>query len=203
MDFNKFISLSLVTVLIFLQRFIGLIITPYKTMRKISQDTDKAQVICIFILVYIYFFLMQRLKEYAYPSYVIFVIFFLNFLVTVLFFRGMSRLLHGNAHVMKIVPTLAYGLIPTLIWFISNSILFVILPPPHSYTMYGKLFSIFFLSFSISLLIWKIMLFYLAVRFSTGMKFITICYIVLLYLCIFLPATFFMYQLQVFRVPFI
>ena len=172
-------------------------------MRKISQDTDRSQIIFIFIIVYSYFLLMQDLKEYAYPSYIMFSIFLINFLVTVGFFRGVSWILRGNAHSIKIINTLTYSLIPTLIWFISNSILFVILPPPHSYTMYGKLFSIFFLSFSISLLIWKIMLFYLAIRFSTGMKFVTICYIVLLYLCIFLPATFFLYQLEIFRVPFI
>ena len=203
MDSNKLAAYSLATVVLFFQRFIGLIITPYKTMRKISQDTDKSQTIFIFIIVYIYFLLMQDLKEYMYPSYIMFFIFLVNFLITVVFFRGVSWILHGNAHSIKIIHTLAYSLMPTLIWFISNSILFVILPPPHSYTMYGKLFSIFFLSYSISLLIWKIMLFYLAIRFSTGMKFLSICYVVMLYLCIFLPATFFLYQLQIFRVPFI
>jgi hypothetical protein len=98
---------------------------------------------------------------------------------------------------------LSYSLFPTLIWFTTNSVLYRFLPPPRTISILGKAFSVLFLSFSISLLVWKLILVYLAIRFSSKLNFYNIVYIILLYLCIFIPYSLLLYHLKIFRIPFI
>jgi hypothetical protein len=81
--------------------------------------------------------------------------------------------------------------------------LYILFPPPRFPTLLGKGFSIFFIAFSISLLIWKFILFYLALRFSTKLSFFRLIYLIFLYLTWFVPYSFLLYYFKIFRVPFI
>ncbi len=104
---------------------------------------------------------------------------------------------------MSLVYTYSYSLLPTLIWFTTTSILYLLIPPPRSLSLLGKGFSIFFISFSLTILFWKLMLTYLALRFSLKISFYRIIYFMILYLCWFLPYSLILYNLKIFKVPFI
>lgn len=206
MDFKKILVNCLTSFLIVLKRFVGLIFNPYKTMRRISEEKDYYQPTIIIGLVFVYFKFIYFLRDKIYPATLIYVLFIINFLLTVAFFYLLSKLFIKNKKEItfsSFVFTFSYSLLPTLIWFLSTSILYIILPPPRMFSLLGKGFSIFFIAYSLSLLIWKFILVYLAVRFSSKQNFFRVIYMIIFYLIWFIPYSIFLYQFKFFRVPFI
>jgi len=206
MDFKKILVNFLASFFVLLKRFILLIISPYKTMRKISYEKDYYQPIIIISLVFIYFKFIYYLRDKIYPATLIYFLFIINVLLTVIFFYLLSKLFSNNKKEItfsSFVFTFSYSLFPTLIWFLSTSLLYIFLPPPRTLSLLGKTFSIFFIAFSLSLLIWKLILGYLAVRFSSKQNFLRIFYMMILYLTWFLPYSVFLYYFHFFRIPFI
>lgn len=203
MDFNKIIINSIASIIFVLKRFFLLIFFPYKTLRKISQEDDYSQLAVIFFFVFAYFSIAGGLRKFNLSVIIVFLFFFTHFLLTTLFFYWLSTLFNKNSSYKSFVFTFAYSLLPTLFWFITNSILFIIIPPPRSFSLLGKSFSVMFISFSLSLLIWKIILNYLAIRFSSRLSFYKIIYFIILYLCFFIPCSILLYSLKIFRIPFI
>ncbi len=189
--------------LIVIQRFILLIFTPYKTMRSIHTEKDYSQVGIIILFVFAYFQLANKAKQLFFPSLLAPAVFILQFSLTIIFLYAVSRLLNSKANLRSFIFTISYSLIPTLIWFTFNSLLYRLLPPPRTVSLPGKAFSIFFITFSISLLVWKFILVYLAIRFSAKMNFFSIMYVILLFLCVFIPYSLFLYHFHIFRIPFI
>lgn len=185
-----------------IRNFIFLIFSPYKTVRKISIEDDYYQLVIIFFLVFIYFKFIYYLRSDPHPATFLFIIFFINFLATTGFFYLISKNF-GKVNFRSFIFTFSYSLFPTLIWFISNSILYVLFPPPRFPSLLGKGFSIFFVTFSISLLVWKLILLYLSLRFSTKSNFFRIIYLIVLYLVWFIPYSIFLYHFKIFRIPFI
>jgi hypothetical protein len=55
----------------------------------------------------------------------------------------------------------------------------------------------------LSLLIWKLILEYLAIRFSSKQNFFGILTMIIYYLIWFIPYSIFLYQFKFFRIPFI
>ena len=186
-----------------IRNFILLIFYPYKTMRKISLEKDYYQLIIIACLVFLYFKFIYFLRDQPYPATLIFIIFIFNFFLTVFFFYFLSKFTDKKVKWKSFVFTFSYSLFPTLIWFLSTSFLYIILPPPRTFSLLGKAFSLVFIIYSLSLLIWKLILEYLAVRFSSKQSFFRIVYMIILYLIWFLPYSILLYQLKLFRIPFI
>ena len=171
-------------------------------MRKIEREKDYYQLGIIFLLVFIYFKFIYFLRNNPYPATFVFIIFLINFLLTTGFFYLVSKN-SGKVNFKSFVFTFSYSLFPTLIWFICNSILYVLLPPPRTLSFLGKGFSIFFVAFSLSLLAWKLILVYLSLRFSSRLGIYRILYMIFLYMIWFIPCTIFLYHFKLFRVPFI
>jgi len=189
-----------------MRNFILLIISPYKTMRKISLEKDLYQPALIIGLIFIYFKFIYYLRDRIYPATLIYLIFVINFFLTISFFYLLSKLFNKNKKEIKFysfVFTFIYSMLPTLIWFLSTSILYIFLPPPRTFSLMGKGFSIFFIAYSLSLLIWKFILVYLAVRFSSKQNFFKVLTMIIYYLIWFIPYSIFLYQFKLFRVPFI
>lgn len=186
-----------------LRNFIWLIFAPYKTLRKISEEKDWFQIVIILFLVFVYFKFIYFLRKPIYPATVVFIFFLANFFLTVGFFYLISRIFNKKINFRSFLFTFSYSLFPTLIWFIVNSLLYRVLPPPRTFSLLGRGFSIFFIAFSISLLLWKMIVLYLSVRFSSRQNFYRIIFMIILYLAIFLPATVIFYRLKIFRIPFI
>ncbi|MCX7881099.1 MAG: hypothetical protein N2482_01125 [Patescibacteria group bacterium] len=183
-----------------------LIFYPYKIVRKISLEGDWYQVCLIFLGVFGYFKFVYFLRDKPYPASLTFLFFLINFFLTVSFFWLFAWLIDNKKtkkDYLSLIHTFSYSLLPTLIWFLTVSIFYLILPPPRTTSIFGISFSVFFLAFSFSLLIWKLILVFLSLRFSLRLGFYRIFYFLIFYLLWFLPYSVFLYHFRIFRVPFI
>ena len=203
MDYSTFFVNILASVFLVLQRTLSLILSPYKAMRKISKETDVLQIFIIFALIFIYFFFANKVRPFTYEYYFLFLLTIFHYLLTVYFFYYISSIFQKGSLISSFAFSLAYSLIPTLVWFIANSFLYILLPPPRTTSMMGKAFSLVYISFIVSLLLWKLILTYLAVRFSSRLNVVRVVYFMLLYLIIVLPYALYLYLVGLFRIPFI
>ena len=172
-------------------------------MRKISLENDYYQLLVILGIIFVYFKFVYFLKNETYPATLIFLLFLLNFFLTITFFFLLSKLFNKESDWKSFLFTLSYAVLPTLIWFLSTSVLYIFLPPPRTFSLLGKTFSIIFTTYSLSLLIWKLILVYLAIRFSSKQNFFRIIYMIMFYLLWFIPYSIFLYYFKLFRIPFI
>lgn len=193
-DLNRTISSAAASILIVFRRAVLLIFTPYTTMRKISLETDFSQVYVILALVLVYF-LFSGIEKLP--------VFLLNFSITLLIFKLLGKVFNKDFRESSLVFTLTYSLIPTLIWFVFTYIMYLFLPPPRGFTTLGKAFSIFYICFSLSILLWKIILEYLTLRFSVKKGFYSIMYILLIYIVYLWNFSVIMYRFGLSKVPFI
>lgn len=203
MDFSQRGISFFASLLIVLRRLILLVFLPYKTIRKISLDKDSLQTIIILFSILIYFIISSKLRTLYYSPFIIYLVFIINFFITTAFFHFGAKIIKSKSDWLSFVLTFSYSLFPTLIWFITSSGLYYVLPPPRTLSILGKSFSILFIAFSISLLCWKIILMYLSIRFSGRLNFYRTVYLMILYLCWFIPYSVLLYNLKLFRVPFI
>lgn len=203
MDFESIVASITASFLILIRRFILLIFQPYQTVRKIGQEKDYLQVIIILLLTLVYFILSGAIRQTTIPVIIIYGIFLGNFIMTIGFFYLLAKLSKKDITLSSFIFTFSYSLLPTLIWFSANSLFYHFLPPPRTTSIWGKSFSVFFIAFSLSLLFWKIILVYLSLRFSAKQHFYRIVYYIILYLSVLTPYSFFLYQLRIFRIPFI
>lgn len=203
MDSKLSISSLFASVVIVIRRSLLLIFFPYRTMRTISLRSNRYQVYVIFGIALIYFLAAHRYRNSLAMGIFAFAVFLGLFYLTVFFFYALSLRSKQQIRFNSFVYTFSYTLIPTLFWFWTTFLLFVILPPPRMYTFLGMGFSIFFVAYSLSLLAWKFILVYFAVRFSSRQGIYRIIYMLLLYLLIVLPISVFFYYQRLFRIPFI
>jgi len=200
---KKYLIDFLISLILVIKNFFSLIFYPYKTMRKISLEKDFRQIFFIFLLVFCYFKFVYFLKDNPYPAIFTFFVFFINFFLMTGFFYFLAKILKYEIKFVSLIFTFSYSIFPTLIWFFSTSFFYLVLPPPRTTSFLGKLFSIFFITYSLSLLFWKIILFYLSLRFSTKQNFYRIIYMTLIFLLWFTPYSIFLYHFKIFRIPFI
>ena len=183
-------------------------------MRKIAKETDYGQPIIIFLIAIGYFCYAQIVRQrtlhpliFASSALISIVMFGITFvLVTKFFYFLYRRRTFQGAHEVTYKPfvfTFAYSLLPTLIWFYATSTLYYVLPPPRTTSFLGKGFSLTFVTFSVTLLLWRIILAYLSVRFSAKASFYKVVASLVLFAMWILPYSYFMYQLRIFRIPFI
>lgn len=175
-------------------------------MRKISLEKDYYQPALIIGIIFLYFKFVYYLRDKVYPATLIYLLFIADFLLTISFFYFLSKIFIKNKKEVTFRGfffTFSYSLLPTLIWFLTTSILYIFITPPRSFSILGKGFSIFFITYSISILIWKLILMYLAIRFSSKQNFFRIIYMMIFYLMWFTPYSILLYYFRLFRVPFI
>jgi len=172
-------------------------------MRKISQEQDYGQIFIILSVIFLYFKFAYFLRDDPFPATLTYSVFIIHFFASIGFFYFMANNSSVKNSFSSFLFTFTYSLLPTLIWFASNSVLYIFVPPPRSYSILGKGFSIFFIAYTISLFAWKIILTYLALRFSTKANFYKIFYLLLLFFIWFIPYSVFLYHVKIFRIPFI
>jgi len=205
MDFNIFFLSTITSLVLFFRTTFLLIVSPYKTMRKIAQSDDLMQPVIIFLLIGTYFIYADKIRENPYSPFFLFFLTLVNFILTIVFFALIKLLSAEKREIRfsKFIILFSYSLIPTLIWFTVNSILYVLLPPPRTPSFLGKGFSIIYTAFSIAVLSWKVMVTYLAVRYSTELKFFRILYSFILYLVAVIPYSFILYFAKISKIPFL
>lgn len=185
------------------RRCVQLIFYPYKTMRQIAQETHDLQIAIIFGTIFLYYLLVPSIRPEVESPVVQFSLVLFHYLMTVTFIAFFGRFLSSEISVRSLLFLFAYALIPTIIWFFLTSFLFALLPPPRTLSLLGKVFSVVYITISISLLAWKVMLWYLAVRFGTKLRFFTILFLAILYLAVVIPYSFYLYHFGLFRIPFL
>jgi len=187
----------------------GIVHTPYVTYRRLVKQ-DPYQLVLVFLLVAGYFFGISPLKTgslhpfllslntarlfTAALSIYVFICLWLYFLV---------KTLGKEGHLGEIMLGWGYTLIPTLIWFLVTSFFYVILPPPRTSSFWGTSFSVLYLTFSLSLLLWKGILYYLTLRFSLKLS----VWEMVLMSAVFIPTigviSTLAYLLGIYKIPFI
>lgn len=196
--------------LIVLRNFFGIAVYPYKTMRRVSQERDILQLVLIGILIYFYFVIANIIRQKTLHPFIIssssflsFIFFLITFSLAVSFFALLGKTRDKKFSPSPLIFSFAYSLLPTLIWFFATSLLFFILPPPRTASILGQGFSLVFVVFSLTLLVWRMILLYLSVRFSLKTDFYQTLFYIVLFLVWFLPYSYFMYYFGIFRIPFI
>ncbi len=194
----------------FIRSFVGIITKPYETYRRIVNNGSLWELVPLGFLLSVYFLIASLVKTAAFRPFVLtkqFVLIALSVLVTycvtVVLLWAVGTFVHGKGHIRSIALAWGYTLIPTLIWFLGTSILYVLFPPPRTGRPLGMIFSAIFLVFSSVLFFWKLMLTYLTLRFGMRLDLWRIIAVIGIVGGSMLCYSVGMYRLGIFRIPFI
>lgn len=184
---------------IFLRRSVGLILTPYATMRRISIESSWRESAWGALFVVLYFLITNTVR------------FWINgllgavglFLISTLFFSLLPGKDTFQKRFERMYITWSYTLVPTLLWFYITLFFYFLIPPPRTISLLGKSFSIFYIALSVSLLLWKLILVYLSIRFSLRIHLYRVIYYMLIYLALSIPLWLFLYNIGISRIPFV
>lgn len=190
---------NLFSFILFARRCIGLIFTPYATMRKISIDNSNKDTLFIFALTFLYFLITSTVRNWTHGLYGSMGL----YIFSIVFFSILPAQDIYSVRLKRIISTWTYTLVPTLIWFYSTLLFFFLLPPPRTVSFLGQLFSIFYIAFSGSLLIWKLILVYLSIRFALRIHLYRVIYYVLIYLTLSIPLWVALFKTGISRIPFV
>lgn len=203
-------GLLLVSGVNFTRNIIGIIFCPYETYRRIVERGSFFELPFVGALLALYFAVASIVKTNAFRPFLLTAMFVklalaagAGFILVVATFWLAGRLVGSSSKLKGLVIGWAYTLVPTLIWFLATSILYVILPPPRTTSPAGMLFSLVFLVFSAILLFWKLMLSYLTFRFGLRLDLKKIFLVTLMCLPFIALYSYGMYRLGVFKVPFL
>jgi Yip1 domain len=189
---------------------IGLILKPYETMRRIVQKGTAWELLYVAIPLALYFAIASIVKTAAFRPFLLTKQFMvlglaagLSYGVSLVLFLTVGRIIGANIRQKGLAIAWGYTLIPTVCWFFATSLLYVIIPPPRTESIWGILFSALYLIFSATLLSWKIILGYLAIRFGMRLPLGKILIISASVLPLLGLYSVMMYRLGIFRIPFL
>lgn len=194
----------------FSQNIIGIVTRPYETYRRIVDRGTSWEMVYVGILLAFYFALASLVKTAAFRPFLLTRQFILlvsaagvSFLVTVGVLWLAGRLVGGEGKFSVLVRAWAYTLVPTVLWFLFTSVLYVVLPPPRTTSVLGVAFSIVFLLCSAMLFWWKLQLGYLTLRFGMRLDLLKIMIVAAVSAVVLGFYSSGMYKLGIFKVPFI
>lgn len=189
---------------------LGLMHRPYSTMRALSEKSTLGDVLLQWAWVIGVLGIVSLVR--VHPNRVLplthqFSTLVLSVVVTHVCIVGLLLLLRhvvqSRVSTKGLISSWSYTLFPTSLWFFVSSLLYVAFPPPRSTHVLGVLLSIFYLVFSIVLLLWKTTLVYLVLRFSLRMGLFKIIFLACVMLPLITTYIFVMYRNSIFRVPFL
>jgi hypothetical protein len=194
----------------FFQNAVGIVTKPYETCRRIAGRARVAELPMLSVFLFSYFAVASIVKTAAFRPYLLtrqFLVlcvgaFFLYAVAVISIWKG-AKIVGGKGTFRSVAVSWAYTLIPTAVWFLVTSLLFVLLPPPRTSSIQGILFSMLYLIFSVTLLFWKIILAYLSVRFSMKLDLLRIVGASAIASPFIVGASILLYRFGVFRVPFL
>lgn len=168
-------------------------------MRSISVEKDWLDVIWIGIFSVLYFLITNSVRSWING----FIGAIGLYMGSVIFFSLLPASGSWKEKLQRMAKTWSYTLLPTLIWFYSTLLFYFILPPPRTTSILGQIFSIFYIAFSGSLLVWKLILVYLSIRFSLRIHLYRVIYYILIYLALSIPLWILLYNSGISRIPFV
>jgi hypothetical protein len=194
----------------FAQNSLGIIIRPYETYRRINRQENIWELPFVAIILSLYFAIASLVKTEAFRPYLLtkqFVLLtgaaIISYAIATFIFYKSAKLVGGVGTLRRVAMGWGYTLYPTLIWFLSTSILYIFLPPPRTSSAAGMAFSVLYLVFSTTLFFWKAILLYLTLRFGMRLTLPRILLVLALSLPLLGIYSYGMYILGIFKIPFI
>ncbi len=195
---------------IVLRSLVGLVVRPYETVRSIASRANVWELTVVAVLLAFYFSLASLVHIAAFRPFLLTREFIklagasaLTYGVAVVVFWISGRVVGAAGRLAGLAAAWGYSLIPTFVWFITTSLLYVIIPPPRTTSLQGVAFSILFLVFSVTLLFWKATIGYLALRFGLKLDLGKILIVAGIAVPVLAFWSYGLYRLGIFRVPFI
>lgn len=196
---------------VFVRHLVGVVQAPYETYRHLAKGERLFQVIPLFLISVGYFgwssLVHHGITAHPYLLTVSFSKLLVGFVITYTLVVSslvmVGNMVGGKGSVRTVLLPWTYSLFPTILWFFITSVMTLVFPPPRTMSFLGQAFSFVFLSFSLFLFFWKAILYYLTLRF--GMK-LSMGKILISSLILFPLGALYavvMYQLGIFRIPFI
>lgn len=189
----------------------GCINSPYITYRRLAKtDSRIEQTAFILFFSFLYFLFASTIRVGLNNPFFLTLKFNLlvfgtlfGFVLMIFSILIFGRIFGGTGKLRNITLLWSYSLLPTLFWFFATSILYVILPPPRTFSVFGKIYSVVFVGFSMAVFFWKIILYYLTLRFGMRLDLLKIIGTSVVLFSIIIGYSLVMYRLGIFRVPFI
>lgn len=206
----RFVVPIVVALITFSHHLVGIVSKPYETYRSITNRPKLFELLYVFIVCLGYFCLVSLIRVPAFRLHMLskeLVLLSggtsLGFVLMVVSIWGIGLSVGGKGNIARVALGWGYSLIPTVLWFLLTSILYVLFPPPRTESIKGISFSLLYLLISSVLLFWKIELFYLTLRFGMRLSLKGILITSALIIPIIVIYTLGMYKLGIFNVPFI
>ena len=189
---------------------IGIVSRPYETYRRITDHGTLWELAFLGFVLAFYFALASAVKTAAFRPFLLtrqFVLLAgsaaLTYLIVVVLMWEVGKLVGGKGTIRAVLLGWGYTLVPTTLWFLATSVLYVLLPPPRTDSPAGIAFSVLFLMFSTALFFWKFMLAYLTMRFGLHLDVLRIAVVAGICLPLLGLYSVLMYRWGIFRVPFL
>ncbi len=202
---------SLIVALVeFSRNIIGLVTRPYETCRRIADRGGFGELVYVAVLLSVYFAFASLVKVASFRPFLLSRQFIVlcaatggTYLFAVALFWTAGKLVGAHGRLKGLAVLWGYSLLPTLLWFFTTSLLYLLLPPPRTTSVQGILFSVLFLVFSTTLLLWKMTIAYLSLRFGLRLGLGKILVILVVSLPILGLYSYWLYHLGIFRIPFL
>lgn len=192
------------------RNLVGLVVKPYETYRRIVDQGSVWELSYISLLALGYFSLASLVKVAHFRPFLLtkqFVVLGVAALTTyalmIIAMWLVGQRAGGRGSLVKVAIAWGYTLLPTIAWFLTTSLLYVLLPPPRTASIAGITFSVLFLVFSATLFFWKLTLGYLTLRFGLKLDLVRIMVVVAIIGPIIGIWSWGMYRLGIFKVPFL
>lgn len=194
----------------FVHTAIGLVTRPYEAVRSTVERGNPFELVFVGLLLGAYFALASVVKVAGFRPFLLtkeFIVLaaatLITYVLAVSLFWTAGKMVGAEGKLRGLAVAWGYSLLPTLVWFLATSILYVLLPPPRTTSTQGVLFSVLFLIFSATLFFWKITIGYLSLRFGLRLSLGKIFIVLAITIPILGAYSFGMYRLGIFKVPFL
>lgn len=204
------ISLFIISIVTFVKHLVGIAHKPYETYRQITNNPKLFELLYIGLCCLVYFSFVSLIRIPEFRLYVLtreVVLLTLGalagYMAMVVAMWSGGLLFGGKGTILRVAVSWGYTLIPTVLWFLVTSLLYIVFPPPRTESIRGVSFSLLYLVISSILLFWKIELYYLSLRFAMRMSLKGIIMTGILTIPVIIGYTIGMYKVGIFKVPFI
>lgn len=207
----KLFLTSLKLLILFGRNSVGCVNSPYITYRRLAEEkTDARQSVYILMLSLGYFAFAAFVRSGFRNPYLLTMKYnslFLGagaaFFLMVFFLFLSGKVFKKKTRLPALILLWSYTILPTLTWFFFTSLMYLLVPPPRTLSLWGKMYSVFFISFSFAVLLWKIILAYLTLRFGLQLDLWRIGIITAVLTPIVAGYSILMYRMGIFRIPFL
>lgn len=189
---------------------IGLITRPYETYRSIVHHGVLWEMVWVWAVISLYFAIATIVRTPIFRPFFLTKHFLSVLIAAIIGYLLIScslwvigRFLNGKGSFREMLLAWGYTLVPSVLWFLATSLLYVLIPPPRTTSLAGISFSILYLVFSATLFFWKVTLAYLSLRFGMRLDLAKITVVTAVTLPIIGLYSYAMYSLGIFKVPFV